>query len=154
LEGASPSSGSIVLPNNQELYRKNGGGAVRNEGPAQTDNDEATGKDARSRGGERLVANVTLGPDEYTVAEYWLPRRGTVQLDLDASQPVATYIVGPKALERFEQGSSKFKYWGGFPSPRDSQHHTFVVPFRGEVFLIIVNPDPKRRVDIEYDMSF
>ena len=100
------------------------------------------------------MPTITLGPDEYIVAEYKLPKRGTVQLDLDATRPVKTYIVGPKALTRFEEGSSTFKYWGGFPDPRDSQHHTFVVPFSGPTFLIVMNPDKHQAVDVDYDLSF
>jgi hypothetical protein len=100
------------------------------------------------------VPTVTLGPNEYTAAEFRLPKKGTVEINLDADHPVKTYIVGPKALQRFEEGSRTFNYWGGFQDPRARQHHTFVVPFSGPIFLLIVNPDKKESVDVEYELAF
>jgi len=155
LESVSASADSAILPGNQRVYREDGGGSIWDEGSPGSGSCITPHKESnpttRRRG---IVPTVTLAPNEYMTAEFKLPRKGTVELDLDATHPVKTYIVGPKSLQRFEEGSRTFKYWGGFPDPRARQHHTFVVPFSGPVFLLIVNPNKMEAVDVDYEMSF
>ena len=155
LEGVAASVDSTLLPDNQRVYREDGGGSIWDEGSAPSSSCNAAHKESKTTTRRRgIVPSVTLDPDEYMTAEFKLPKKGTVELDLDATHPVKTYIVGPKSLQRFEEGSRTFKYWGGFPDPRARQHHTFVVPFSGPVFLLIVNPNKTEAVDVDYEMSF
>lgn len=155
LEDTTIIADPTVLSDDQELHRTNGGRTIRDKSASSTSSHETASEDPKFAAGRKgIVPTITLGPEEYATAEYKLPKRGTVQLDLDANRPVKTYIVGPKSLARFEEGSRTFMYWGGFPDPRDSQHHTFVVPFSGPVLLLIVNPSRQQSVDVEYDLSF
>jgi hypothetical protein len=96
----------------------------------------------------------TLGGDEYVSLEYKRRRDGTFEFELDADNPVKTYIVGPQALERFEAGSRLFKYWGGFPDARRHQRQKVWIPFSGPVYLIILNPYKDRTTDVEYEVYY
>ena len=155
LESVTAPADSTLLPDDQRVYREDGGGPIWDEGSARSSSCNAAHKESKPTTRRRgIVPSVTLAPEEYMTAEFKLPKKGTVELDLDATHPVKTYIVGPKSLQRFEEGSRTFKYWGGFPDPRARQHHTFVVPFSGPVFLLIVNPNKKEAVDVDYEMSF
>jgi hypothetical protein len=96
----------------------------------------------------------TIGPDRYITLRYKLPNEGKVTIDLESDIPVKTYIVRPKALELFEEGSKTFKYYGGFPEPRMHQHQTVWLPFSGPWYLIVSNPDRKNEAEVEYEVSF
>ncbi len=93
-----------------------------------------------------------IRPDEYISLEYKPRKSGTFEFEIDANHPVKTYIVGPKNLERFEEGSRNFKYWGGFPDPRRRQQQKVWIPFSGPVYLIIANPDRDHTAEVEYEV--
>ena len=95
-----------------------------------------------------------LRGDEYVSLEYKLRNSSAFEFELESDRPVRTYIVGPKALERFEQGSKTFKYWGGFPDPRRLQKQKVWIPFSGPIYLIISNPDPYETVEVEYNVFY
>jgi hypothetical protein len=95
-----------------------------------------------------------LRGDEYVSLEFKPRKSGTFEFELDADRPVQTYIVGPKALERFEEGSKSFKYWGGFPEARKHQKQKVWIPFSGPVYLIIANPDPHQTAEVEYEVYY
>jgi hypothetical protein len=95
-----------------------------------------------------------VSPNHYTALEYVTKRPRYITLDLESDIPVATYIVRPKALQYYSDGSTTFKYYGGFPDPRMHQHQTLWLPFSGSWYLIVSNPDESREATIEYEVSF
>jgi hypothetical protein len=97
---------------------------------------------------------LTLGPDEYTTLEYILKRKGPIEFEIDADAPVRTYVVGPKGLQRFEEGSKTFKYWGGFPDPRASQKQKVWIPWSGPWYLIVTNPSKHESVGVDYEVFY
>jgi hypothetical protein len=100
------------------------------------------------------MPSLTLGPDEYVTLEFRLRKSGPVEFELDSDIPVRTYLVGPKALERFELGSKSFRYRGGFPDPRKVQSQKVWIPFSGPFYLIISNPSKKEPAEIDYEVRF
>ncbi len=76
------------------------------------------------------------------------------EFEIDADHPVKTYIVGPKNLERYEEGSKNFKYWGGFADARSHQKQKVWIPFSGPVYLVIANPDPYETAEVEYSVYY
>jgi hypothetical protein len=96
----------------------------------------------------------TIPPDEYISLEYKPVRSRTFEFEIDADHPVKTYVVGPRALERFEEGSKNFKYWGGFPDPRRHQRQKVWIPFSGPVYLIIANPDRYETAEVDYEVYY
>lgn len=97
---------------------------------------------------------AAIGPDQYIYLEYVLRTHRRFEFELDADLPVKTYVVGPRALARFEDGSRTFKYWGGFPDPRKHQHQKVWIPFTGPVYLIISNPNKRESVEVEYEVYY
>jgi hypothetical protein len=95
-----------------------------------------------------------LGPNRFVVFEYNLPKEGRVTLDLESDIPIKTYVVRPKGLDLYREGSKAFKYYGGFPDPRKHQHQTVWLPFSGPWYLIVSNPNPDDSADFEYEVSF
>jgi hypothetical protein len=100
------------------------------------------------------LAEVTLEPEQYVTVEYTLPKKTFVDLELESDLPVKSYIVGPVALRRYREGSTTFKYWGGFPDPRRHQQQKVWIPFSGAVFLLIMNPSKRDPADVEFELSF
>jgi hypothetical protein len=100
------------------------------------------------------MPEMTLGPDEYVSLEYKIAKPRLVEFELASDIPVRTYIVGPKALQRFEEGSMTFKYWGGFPDPRKLQRQKVYVPFSGKWYLIVSNPSTEDEAEIEYEVRY
>ena len=66
------------------------------------------------------MPSIRLRGDEYITLEYKRPKNRTFEFEIEADHPVKTYIVGPKNLQRFEEGK-KFTYVGGFPD--EKKHH-------------------------------
>ncbi len=110
---------------------------------------------ARGRGLHKVIMpSRTLGPGKYFTAAYENENEALATIELTSDVPVKTYIVRPKALDLYKQGSRTFKYYGGFPDPRASQNQSVWLPFTGTWYLIIVNPDKSRTADIVYSVSF
>ena len=99
------------------------------------------------------MPDKTLTPRHYTAVKYQLPKEGLVTLRLDSDIPVKTYIVRPKGLDRYREGAV-FKYYGGFPDARKHQQQMIWLPFTGNWYLIISNPDKDRPASVEYEVSF
>jgi hypothetical protein len=97
---------------------------------------------------------TTIGPDEYISLEFKRRGSGSFEFEIEADHPVRTYVVGPKALQRFEEGSKTFKYWGGFPDPRGVQQQKVWIPFKSPVYLIISNPSDDESVDVNYEVYY
>jgi hypothetical protein len=97
---------------------------------------------------------TTLDPHEYIYLEFKRRRAGTFEFEIEADRPVQTYVVGPRALQRFIDGSKTFKYWGGFPDPRAVQRQKVWIPFSGPVYLIISNPSNDEEVEVDYEVYY
>jgi hypothetical protein len=82
------------------------------------------------------MPNLTIGPDQFVTAEYRLRRKGFVDLNLEASHRVKTYLLSRASLQRFMNGQRNFPYWGGFPDPRALQEQRVWVPASGPLYLI------------------
>jgi len=68
---------------------------------------------------------------------------------------VKSYVLRTKGLELFDEGSDRFKYYGGFPEARRKQHQELVLPFdEGPWWLLIVNPSKDHSVQVFYDVSY
>lgn len=100
------------------------------------------------------MPTIKIGPDEYVEMEYKVPRHRLVEFEVEADLPVKTYVLGPKALRRFSEGSSTFRYYGGFPDARRSQHQAVRLPFTGVWYLVIMNPDKQASVRVEYEVYY
>ena len=96
----------------------------------------------------------TISPKSFVALRYNLLKPSSVTLDLESDIPIKTYIVRPKSLDAYREGSKIFKYYGGFPDPRMHQHQTIWLPFSGPWHLIVSNPDKERKAEVEYEVSF
>ena len=86
--------------------------------------------------------------------EYKVPRHRLVEFEVEADLPLKTYGLGPEALERFSEGSSTFKYYGGLPDARRSQHQEVRLPFTGVWYLVILNPHKRESVRVNYEVYY
>ncbi len=158
LEGRLASLDSPLLSDSTSVSTTSGG-ICGNQG-AETTSSNSYGKAKTSlrrqliEQRELRMAFTRLRGDEYITLEYKPRKSGVFEFELDADRPVQTYIVGPRALERFEEGSKTFKYWGGFPEPRKHQKQKVWIPFSGPVYLIISNPDPHQTAEVEYEIYY
>lgn len=75
------------------------------------------------------------------------------EFEIEADHPVKSYIVGPKNLQRFEEGK-KINYVGGFPDEKTHHKQKLWIPFSGPVYLIISNPDPYQTAEVEYNVYY
>ncbi len=100
------------------------------------------------------MPSVTIGPDQHVRLKYSVPKSRLVEFDIDADRPVKSYVLGPKALARFSEGSETFKYFGGFPDPRETQSQTVRLPFTGSWYLVIMNPDNRDSVVVDYEVKY
>ena len=100
------------------------------------------------------MANVTIKPDQFVELKYKVPETGFVKFEIDAESPVKSYVLGPGSLRRFLEGSKRFKYYGGFPDPREKQKQEVRIPFDGSWYLVIMNPNKSDPVDVEYEVYY
>lgn len=97
----------------------------------------------------------TISPNKFVALKYRTPDSSFVEFEVAADLPVKTYIMRPKALERFRQGERSFKYYGGFPDPpRRLQRQKIWLPFSGEWFLVISNPSKSEPVEVDYEVYY
>jgi len=100
------------------------------------------------------MPTVILGPNKNVRARYRVPEDGTVEFEVEADLPVKTYIVRPAGLDYFDEGSTTFKYYGGFPDPRRKQRQRLYLPFTGPWYLLIINEDEDESVRVRYEVSY
>jgi hypothetical protein len=101
-----------------------------------------------------IMPKIRLGPDENVRLRYSVPESGLIEFELDADHPVKTYIVRPRGLELFDEGSRWFKYYGGFPDARKLQSQELRLPFEGPWYLLIVNPNRQSPVNVNYEVHY
>jgi hypothetical protein len=100
------------------------------------------------------MPRVRIGPDENLRLKYRVPESGLIEFELSSDYPVKTYIVRPRGLELFDEGSQTFKYYGGFPDGRRKQQQAVQLPFDGSWYLLIINPAKDRTVTVDYDVYY
>lgn len=100
------------------------------------------------------MPKATIGPDENIRLRYRVPKGGLVEFEIEAGRPVKSYIIRPRGLELFDEGSRSFKYYGGFPDPRRFHSQAVQLPFEGSWYLLIVNPDRDKSVTLTYDVWY
>lgn len=100
------------------------------------------------------MPTLKIPPDSYISLEYKVPKSRLVEFEIDADRPVKTYVLGPKTLKRFEQGSKNFRYYGGFPEPRRHQSQEVRLPFSGLWYLVISNRSLKEPARVEYEVYY
>ena len=159
LEGRTTSFDSALLPIYQEFSGK-GGGICWHENPSSASKDGCSEPEpipsfqSKIGTGVLMMPSVTIGPDEHVRLKYNVPKSRLVEFEIDADRPVKSYILGPKALMRFSEGSETFKYYGGFPDPRATQRQTVRIPFSGSWYLVIMNPNKRHPVEVEYEVYY
>jgi hypothetical protein len=99
------------------------------------------------------MPSITLEPDTYVSLEYKIGEDDAVVIEITSDIPVKSYIVRPKGLELFKDGSTSFKYYGGFPDPRREQQQELLLPFSGPWYLIISNPSRTKTARVNYAVS-
>lgn len=97
----------------------------------------------------------TISPNKYVALRYRTRGEGPVEFELASDLPVRTYIVRPGGLEKYRNGEPTFKYYGGFPNPpRKLQRQKLWLPFSGEWFLVISNPDEGLAAEVDYEVYY
>lgn len=106
------------------------------------------------KGTDRLteMSQITLQPNTYIALLYSAEDDDVVVLDVKSDTAVKTYIVRPKGLDLYKEGSSTFKYYGGFPDPRKEQFQELLLPFAGNWYLIISNPSKSSIARVHYEV--
>ncbi len=159
LESSLNTVGASLLSDNQRISRASGG--IRwSKGSPQTETNarrgcESISASARTGAGIIEMPTKSLSPNHYIAPQYNSPKENTsVSITVESDIPVKTYIVRPKALDLFKEGSESFKYYGGFPDARMHQRQTLLLPFSGPWHLIISNPDDEAQAEVEYEVSY
>jgi len=100
------------------------------------------------------MPRVKIGPDENIRLRYSVPDSGLVEFEIEADHPVKSYIVRPRGLELFDEGSTTFRYYGGFPEPRRRHYQEVRLPFGGSWYLLVVNPDRDDSANVSYEVRY
>lgn len=100
------------------------------------------------------MPSITIPADRNVRLKYRVPDDGVVSFWLEADRPVETYIVRPRGLEHFDQGSKSFVYYGGFPRARKRQRQEVRLPFKGSWYLIILNPSRTEPSVVDYEVHY
>ena len=100
------------------------------------------------------MPKARIGPNENIRLRYSVPDDGFVEFELESDHPVMTYILRPRGLELFDEGSRTFRYYGGFPDPRRKQQQEVRLPFDGAWYLLIVNPNKRTSVSVNYEVRY
>jgi hypothetical protein len=96
-----------------------------------------------------------IRPGENVRLRFRVPNSRVVEYEIESDRPVKSYILRTKGLELFDEGSERFKYYGGFPEARKKQRQELVLPFdEGHWWLLIVNPSKDHSAQVFYDVSF
>jgi hypothetical protein len=86
---------------------------------------------------------------------FQIPREGTLfTMSINSDIPVESYIVRPGGLDRFDNGSTTFKYYGGYPRARKFQFQEVKLPRSGTWYLLIVNRERSRNARLKYDVFY
>jgi hypothetical protein len=97
----------------------------------------------------------TISPNKFVALKYRVDESRPVEFEVASDQPVKTYVLRPKGLDRFKEGERTFKYYGGFPDPpRRLQRQKIWLPFSGEWFLVISNPDKFKPAEVDYEVYY
>jgi hypothetical protein len=95
----------------------------------------------------------TISPNKFIALRYRIPESGPVEFEVASDSPVKTYVLRPKGLQKFKEGERTFKYYGGFPDPpRKLQRQKVWLPFSGEWYLVISNPDKNAPAEVDYEV--
>jgi hypothetical protein len=159
LEGGSIAFNASLLPNDQGRTGEDEkipvwDGGTRTGRGAESENANAGDSSFIRRGAELDMPKVRLEPDENIRLRYSAPESGLVEFEIEADHPVMTYILRPRGLELFDQGSKTFKYYGGFQDPRKKQAQELRLPFEGPWYLLIINPDKRNSVGVNYEVRY
>jgi len=100
------------------------------------------------------MQTTTISPNRHIKLEYRTPSSGFVEFKINATNPVKSYVLGPKSYEAFVAGNRNFRYYGGYPDPRKMQNQKIRIPFSGKWFLVIVNPDETSPVHVSYEVYY
>jgi hypothetical protein len=152
VENIRSSTDSSVLPDSESVSRKStqirriGSEAAGQEGRYCESTDEL----------EELLEMPTtnIGPNKHVRLKYKVPKSRLVRFEVRASHPIKSYILGPRSYERFAEGSKNFRYYGGYPEPREEQKQTIRIPFSGVWYLVMLNPDKEHSAYVDYDVYF
>jgi hypothetical protein len=158
LESWADYSSAFVLSDNQRFSgtsrRIRGSESSTQTETSTTRESESSTNATRSRAEIIEMPTKTLAPNHFIAPEYNLSKEGSVTIFVEADIPVKSYIVRPKALEAYRTGIKNFKYYGGFPDPRMHQNQTIWLPFSGEWYLIISNPNNETEAEVNYEVSY
>jgi hypothetical protein len=100
------------------------------------------------------MPKVRIAPNENIRPRYHVPDSGMIRFTLESDIPVQTYIVRPAALGFFDDGSTTFRYYGGYPDPRRKQSQTLRLPFEGKWHLLIINRDSEDYATVDYSVYY
>lgn len=150
LESGCTSFGSAVLPNCPSVLGTGGGGFRCEETKAATRN---PARRVESEG-KSLMPTTLLRPDTHLRIRYPVPHRGLIEYNVEADQPVDTFVLDRNGLMEFLDGKDDYiySYYGGFTN-RYKHHQEIKLPFRGWWYLIIRNPNKKESVAVHYEVS-
>ncbi len=95
-----------------------------------------------------------IKPDKHLRVKYRVPSRGSIDYYVEADRPVTTFIVDKAGLEEFyDKGTEEVtSYYGGFPH-RKVHDEQIRLPFKGDLYLLIINDDDKNPVAVFYSVD-
>lgn len=95
---------------------------------------------------------ATLKPNTNIRIRYRVPRNRRIEYEVEADQPVDTYVLDDKGLEEFDHGKNAYiySYYGGFANRRHHQQE-LRLPFRGYWHLLIVSHN-EEHVAVNYEV--
>lgn len=146
LESTSNSPNSAVLSPYKDIHRGNGGI------PWDEKTEENTrGTKAESVEEGEVVPTRTLDANMHLSLRFPVPRRGRIKFHVEAELPVNTYILDSEGINEFYARHGIPSY-GGFTNRRNHDQR-IQLPFRGDCYLIILNPHPEP-VAVHYEVYY
>jgi hypothetical protein len=86
------------------------------------------------------MQNLFIEANHHIRLRFHVPFTGVISFELRSSVPVKTYVLDPPGLAQFGIAPT-FYYYGGFPEAREFQSQRLILPFRGDWYLVILNPN-------------
>jgi hypothetical protein len=100
------------------------------------------------------MPTALIRPRSHLRVKYPVPRTGRIEYEVEADNPVTTYVLDEEGLKEFQNGRTEYieSYYGGFPYRR-VHYQSLKLPFRSGNWYLVIKNDQDKAVAVHYEVS-